>query len=145
MEKEIFSAKKKKGEKRMHKEWIICTVVIIAIIIANVITQNYTNKSIELLDEKLESLKEELIKEEVEKEVVDKKMEEIMEIWKEKFNKLAYYIEHDELEKVETELTSLKANIEVEEYEEGVSELEKSIFILNHIKEKFKFDIKNIF
>ena len=129
----------------MHKEWIICTVVIIAIIIANIITQNYTNKSIELLDEKLELLKEELIKEEVEKEVVDKKMKEIMEIWKEKFNKLAYYIEHDELEKVETELTALKANIEVEEYEEGVSELEKSIFILNHIKEKFKFDIKNIF
>ena len=51
----------------------------------------------------------------------------------------------DELEKVETELTSLSAYIDIEEYDHGVPELEKGIFILNHIKEKFKFDIKNIF
>lgn len=129
----------------MYKEWIICFIVIIVIVIANIITQNYTKNSVDIMDKKLEELKQELIKEEIQKEKIEEKMQEVMNIWKEKYEKLAYYIEHDELEKVETELTSLNAHIEVEEYEEGVPELEKSIFILNHIKDKFKFDIKNIF
>ena len=68
-----------------------------------------------------------------------------MDDWREIYNKLAYFIEHDELEKVETELTSLESYIKTEEYKHGVPELEKGIFILNHIKEKFKLDIKNIF
>ncbi len=129
----------------MHKEWITCIIVILLVVITNVITQNYTNQSIEFMDTKLESLKEELIKEEVEKENVEQKMEEIMTKWRERYEKLAFFIEHDELEKVETELTSLKAHIDIEEYEDGVPELEKSIFILNHIKEKFRLNIKNIF
>lgn len=129
----------------MRKEWIICIIVILLVVIANIITQNYTNKSVEFMDEELETLKQALLKEEVEKENIEQEMKEVMSKWKEKYGKLAFFIEHDELEKVETELTSLKANIEIEQYEEGIPDLEKSIFILNHIKEKFKFNIKNIF
>lgn len=129
----------------MHKEIIICIIIIIIIIIVNIITQSYTDKSVDFLDSRLEELRGELQKENIEKEVLQGKAEIVMEDWKRKYEKLAFYIEHDELEKVETELTSLKANIEVEQYEECISDLEKSIFILNHIKEKFKFNIKNIF
>ena len=129
----------------MRKEWIICFIVIFSVAITDIITQNYTKESVEVIDSKLETLKEELEKEEIQKEKLEEQMQDVMEVWKEKYEKLAYYIEHDELEKVETELTSLKAHIDIEEYEDGVPELEKSIFILNHIKEKFKFDIKNIF
>lgn len=129
----------------MRKEWIICIIVILIVTVTDIITQNYTNKSVECMDDKLEVLKEELMKEEVQNKKVGEQMQDVIKTWKEKYKKLAYYIEHDELEKVETELTSLSAHINVEEYEDGVPELEKSIFILNHIKEKFKFDIKNIF
>ena len=129
----------------MRKEWIICIIVIFFVAITDIITQNHTKESVEIIDTKLESLKEELEKEEVDKEKLEERMEDIMGVWKEKYEKLAYYIEHDELEKVETELTSLKAHINIEEYDHGVPELEKGIFILNHIKDKFKFDIKNIF
>ena len=129
----------------MRKEYIICIVVILIIVIADIITQNYTQKSVGDIDSELEILKEELSKEEVDKEKLQMKMEKVMEVWREKYEKLAYYIEHDELEKVETELTSLSAHIDIEEYDHGVTELEKSIFTLNHIKDKFKFDIKNIF
>lgn len=129
----------------MRKEWIICLIVIFIVAVADIITQNYTKKSVEVIDSKLETLKQELIKKEIEQEKVNEQMKGVMEVWKEKYEKLAYFIEHDELEKVETELTSLSAHIDIEEYEDGVPELEKSIFILNHIKDKFKFDIKNIF
>lgn len=129
----------------MRKEWIICGIVLLLVVLTNIITQNYTNQSVETMDRKLENLKQKLTQEEVEKEEVEKEFEHTMEHWKERYKILAYYIEHDELEKVETELTSLKANIQVEQYEEGVPDLEKSIFILNHIKEKFKLNIKNVF
>lgn len=129
----------------MRKEWIICIIVIFIVIITNIITQNYTNKSVETMDIKLGALKEKLTQEEVEKQEIQKEMKQIMEHWEKRYETLAYYIEHDELEKVETELTSLQANIEVEQYEESVPDLEKSIFILNHIKEKFKLNVKNIF
>lgn len=145
MEKENSFAKKKRGEKRMHKEWIICVIIIAFIIIGNILTQNYTKQSVETMNQKLENLKGNLIKEDVNKENVQTEMEDIMKDWKNRNGKLAYFIEHDELEKVETELTSLKANIGVEEYKQGVSDLDKSIFILKHIKEKFKLEIKNIF
>lgn len=129
----------------MYKEGIICFIVILIVIISDVITQNYTKNSIEFMDKKLETFKIDLIQEEKQKENINEEMDDVMRQWRKRYEKLAYYIEHDELEKVETELTSLKANIEVENYEEGIPDLEKSIFILNHIKEKFKLDIKNIF
>lgn len=129
----------------MYKEGIICFIVILIVIISDVITQNYTKNSIEFMDKKLETFKIDLIQEEKQKENINEEMDDIIRQWRKRYEKLAYYIEHDELEKVETELTSLKANIEVENYEEGIPDLEKSIFILNHIKEKFKLDIKNIF
>jgi len=129
----------------MHKEWIICLIVIFIVVTTDIITQNYTKESVEYMDNKLEILKEELMKEEKDKQKLEEQMEEVMSDWKEKYERLAYFIEHDELEKVETELISLSAYIDIEEYEHGVPELEKGIFILNHIKEKFKFDIKNIF
>ena len=59
--------------------------------------------------------------------------------------KLAYYIEHDELEKVDTNLIGLKSYIETEEESDAVSELEKSVFVLKHIEDKTRMNLKNIF
>ena len=129
----------------MNKEIIICIVIILCIIITNIILDNYTNYAVELMDEKLEKLGEKVKEDELDKENVNKELEDSMNSWKEVYEKLAYFIEHDELEKVETELTDLKANIEEENYEEVIPKIEKSIFILNHIREKFRLNLKNVF
>lgn len=129
----------------MRKELIICVIVIIFVIIANIVTQGYTKRTIEDLTEELQELRQMLLEDKEDKNIVEDKIKSIMNMWANYFNKLAYFIEHDELEKAETELTSLKANIEIQEYEEGVIDIDKTIFILNHIKEKFKIEIKNIF
>ena len=62
-----------------------------------------------------------MISEEQNEEKLNNQIENIVNNWNEKHKKLAYYIEHDELEKVETELVYLKGNIEVKEYEQGYS------------------------
>ena len=61
------------------------------------------------------------------------------------YKKLAYYIEHDELEKIELYLTALKSNIETKEYNQAVVEVDSCIFILKHIEEKYSFNLQNIF
>lgn len=129
----------------MKKELIICSAIVIAIIIGNILTQGYTKEVVLSMDEELENLKEDLLQEEVDTEKVAGKITNIREEWEKRYQKLAYFIEHDELEKVETELTSLQANIETKEYKQGIPDLQKCIFILDHIKDKSSLQIKNIF
>ena len=128
----------------MYRELIICIIIILIILIVNVFAQKYAKESVEIMDEKLNVLRDDLRKEES-KGKIESKMEDVINTWKDRYEKLAFFIEHDELEKVETELTSLKAQISVDKKEDSIEPLERSIFILNHIKEKFRLNMKNIF
>lgn len=129
----------------MYKEIIICVVVIIIVVGLNILTQNYTKESIALMTDNLESLKQTMITEEQNEDNINEQIDNILNNWNNRHKILAYYIEHDELEKVETELVLLKGNIEVQEYEQGIPNLSNCIFILEHIKEKTALQIKNIF
>ena len=131
----------------MWKEVIICGVIITTIFIGNQITQNYSVETIEELTKQLEELKKEMYQkqENVDSEKNNEKMDDIFKQWNERHDKLAYYIEHDELEKVETNLTSLKSYIKSNEYAEAVSELDKSVFVLKHIEDKYVFNLQNVF
>lgn len=129
----------------MYKEIIICSIVIIIVVALNIFTENYTKESVALMTGNLENLKENMIYEKQNEENINKQIDDIVNAWNEKHKKLAYYIEHDELEKVKTELVLLKGNIEVKEYEQGIPNVNNCIFILQHIKEKTALQIKNIF
>lgn len=129
----------------MLKESIICVVIVIAIIFGNNVTQNYTKETVSELTSELTLLREDMINQEVDNKKTRDKIEEIYEQWQKRHDKLAYFIEHDELEKVETELIAIKSYIETEEYQESVSELDKSVFILQHIEDKYAFNLQNIF
>ena len=131
----------------MIKEAVICIIIVISILFGNYRTQDYTKESVNKLSEGLMNLRGELIKEEEninEKNAKDK-VDEIYKNWKERHDKLAYFIEHDELEKVETNLISLKSYIETKEYKDSDIELDKGEFILKHIEEKYAFNMQNIF
>lgn len=131
----------------MLKEFVISIVIIVLIFIGNAVTEDYTKQSVEEATNKLSELRDEISKEEseIKLEVAKRKIDEVHEKWDVKYKKLAYYIEHDELEKVETELTGLRAYIEKEQYSEALPELDKSVFILEHIKDKTAFSLMNIF
>lgn len=132
----------------MWKEAMICIVIVVVIIAGDIWTQNYTVQSVEELSKQLEELKSDLVKmkdgEEIH-EVTKEKLKDIREEWDKRHDKLAYFIEHDELEKVEDNLTGINSFIETEEYAEAISELDKSVFILKHIEEKYDFKLENIF
>ena len=89
---------------------------------------------------------------ELKKEIDDKSLEnakeklgELDKKWDEKHDKLAYYIEHDELEKVDTAIVQVKSFVENEEIPSAIAELETGKFVLEHIERKYKFNLQNIF
>lgn len=129
----------------MKKEMIICIIIIILIVIANIITQNYTKKCVGKMNEMLNGLKESNLSDEIENKNITKQLENIDKIWNEYQEKLAYYIEHDELEKVETQIFAINGLIEIKDFKETLPEIEKCIFILEHIEDKNMINIKNIF
>ena len=79
------------------------------------------------------------------KEKIKKAEEEISKQWEEMFSRLAYYIEHEELEKFSKNLENIKTYIRIEKYEEAIKEIREGIFILNHIEDKYSFNLQNIF
>ena len=129
----------------MKKEFIIIATIIFLVIIGNLVTQNYTKQCIARVNENLGDLKENIKSSDRNNEKLNEKMTKLEDEWEEMQEKLAYYIEHDELEKVETQIFLLKGHIEGELYEETLSEIEKCSFILEHIADKTALNIKNIF
>lgn len=133
----------------MLKETIICVVIVIVIIIGNTITQNYTTETVETFSKKLKELKEELVdieeQDEAKQNEVKQKISNMEQEWNKRHKRLAYFIEHDELEKVETNLTGLRSLVGTKEFPEAICELEKGIFILNHLEEKYALSLENIF
>lgn len=129
----------------MYKELIISIIVVGLIVVGNIITQNNTTQAVEQISSSLTTVREEIQKPNTNQEQSKKLIEEADKIWQERYETMAYYIEHNELEKVETELTKLKANIDMEEYAQGVENLDNCVFILEHIKDKTALKIVNIF
>ena len=129
----------------MTKELWVCIIIVILICIGDFFTQKYTKMCINEADSDLRELRAELMKDEVDSESAKKGMKELQEKWGKRHPKLSYYIEHDELEKVETELAGVNGYIEIEEYKEAVIEIDKTMYILEHIKNKNLFNLENIF
>ena len=127
----------------MYKEIIIIFVVVALVIGLDTICNNYLKEAVAELSNELNELRVPII-EENQKEA-QKQMQIVKDKWEEKYKVLMYYIEHNELEKVETELVRLAADIDMEEYKHCINELNTSIFILEHIQQKEKFDITSMF
>ena len=129
----------------MNKELIICVVIIILIIVGNAITQNYTRQNIQDISTALEKLEEELIVQEINWNNAKSHYYDIKKKWKDVKNIMSYFIEHDELEKVETNLVGLNSFIDMRDEKEAVAELNRAIFVLKHIEDKNNLNLRNIF
>lgn len=128
----------------MQKELVICIIIVIAIIIGNVITHNNTKSAVAEVSEGLQSVSDRIFEDKNSKEI-EEAIVSSKEIWDKKYQTLAYYIEHDELEKVSEAIVKAKSNISAEEYNTAIENIDSCIFLLQHIEEKDKFSLKNIF
>ena len=129
----------------MYKELIISAIIVISIFVLDFITQKYTDDVINEAIQDLTTIKQALREDNVNEEKVIRDAGENYEKWLDYHKTLAFYIEHNELEKVETNLTALKSYSDTNEFSNSISELDKSIFLLNHIQDKYAFNLQNIF
>ena len=129
----------------MYKELIISAIIIVGIFMLDYITQNYTNKAINEAIQDLSQICEHIKNIDKESDEIIKEANEKYEKWQKRHKRLAFYIEHTELEKAESSYIGGKSYIELIKYEDAIAELERTILILKHIDEKYSIDWENIF
>ena len=127
------------------RETIIIILILIIIIVGAIVIQNYLNKTADLVVGKLNKLKENMKKEEIVQEDIKKEVEDVYSSWESVNEKWSTIVLHDEIDLIETSLVKMKSGIESGDYDDSIRELDTSIFLLNHIKEKEKLCLKNIF
>ena len=150
----------------MKKEEIATLVIIGIILIIDLITLFYTKKCIAKISDdltNLENMAVESIKSEnddnsenngsnsegdeskkIESKELKQKSEDIYKEWLGMNDTLTFYIEHDELEKVNVQLERIIANFNVDSTEDAVPEIKETIYILRHIEKKQRLTLRNI-
>ena len=129
----------------MRREAIITILIILAIIIGEWLTQSYSKKTLSGVQDSLRELKDGILSSENEVSELIDKTNQIYDKWEEDNQLLSYYLEHDELEKVNTQFVLVKGYLETDDPQNALPDIEEGIYILEHIKEKEKLSIKNIF
>ena len=129
----------------MKREIIITLITILIIIIADIVTQIYTKKCVSETNSMLNELKQTILakRESIEDLIIHS--EEIYNEWKKRTNGLAYYIEHDEIEKIDVQMQIITADLEAKADNDTISEIEQAIYLLHHIEEKRALKLKNVF
>ena len=126
----------------MSKEIVITVIILVAIIGLNSFVGKYVDDKLNYVLSELNDLRP--LVEEEKYEEANQKINEIDEYWKKSEDIVSFFVEHDELEKVMTEYTSLKTYCKLEQ-EEAFEALDKMAFIIKHIEEKDDLKLKNIF
>ncbi len=129
------------------KELTMIIVIVLVVIISNYLVQNYLIKTSDDIVGNLKILKEQIKKAKVnnENEEALYLVDEILKKWENIDKNWSMVVVHEELDKIKLSLLTLKATIEIGQYNDGLEEIDKSIFLVGHIKEKESFKIKNIF
>lgn len=140
---------------KLKKEIILIIGISIFIIVLELVTNFITEESTKFIEEEIKEINSALsniksmnkdVQEYKEcKNDVEKRIGKLKKEWSIKQDKLSYFSEHDELEKVSKCLITLEENVKNEEYEIALEDGSEFCYWLNHIKEKDKLELKNIF
>lgn len=125
---------------RFLKEYATLFLIIVFVVSIEIITDNITYRSISDINSKIEDLEKSL-----ETNESKAKISELCSSWKSEEDKLAFYLEHDELEKVGVLVDNVKSDIENDNTEDVKQEIDEIKFLLEHVKQKQKLELKNIF
>lgn len=129
----------------MYKEIVVCILVVILIFSMDLLSNNYTKKVFFIINDSLENLRNEMLKDNKDTNKINEGINKVEQEWNKKLNFLSCYIEHNELEKVARQLTLIKGNIDVGEYNQAVPQLDDCVYVINHIKDKESLLIRNLF
>ena len=129
----------------MKKEIVISIIIVFLVVISDFFTSNITDNRINDMNYSLNKMKENIINNESRDNKLILEAENIKRKWKDDNNILSYYIEHEELEKVGTEISSLYNYVESNDINQALDSITRLEFILDHISKKYDFELNNFF
>ena len=129
-----------KGKDNMKKILIICFVTVISIIVGDIFLQRFVDSTFDQMSSNLEKMDGYVDN----AEECKRQLDELDASWEKNFLKMACYLEHDELEKVKTQIVVIRAGIEADDKMFVHEEINRAIYIIQHIKEKESFRLDNI-
>lgn len=125
---------------RFLKEYVIIFLIIVFVVSIEIITDSITYKSISDINDRIKK-----VEQSVETDEAKTKINDLYSSWKKECDRLSFYMEHDELEKVGVLVDNVKSDIENENTEDVRQELDEIKFLLDHVKDKQKLQLKSIF
>lgn len=128
------------------KEIAIMIICIIMVIVGANFSLDYLSNTGKTLIDDLNELKIEIEKAKNSEENNAKELaDNIYAQWEDLEKGWSIIVVHNELDLIQLSLTGMKSYISEGKYSESIEELEKSIFLLEHIQDKEKLDLKNVF
>ena len=139
----VYIVKRKDNDMRFKKEYLIIFIIMLIVLLSNCFTNRQLSDSVEFIRNGIISIENKM----KEKNEINaqKEFHEIKNKWKEKSENLALFVEHNELEKVSKEIVIIESNFETDDYDEVIENISELKFVLEHIEEKNKLKLKNIF
>lgn len=140
---------------KMRKEFFVSLLIVILIFIANFFskryTENFKNNIINNFDSLKTSVNEARKKENENAEIdenllnnINNNFNNMKDVWIKNQDILSYYVEHNELEKIDLNIVSLGSYLQTEQYDESIGEIDEGVFSVKHIGEKYLFNLKNV-
>ena len=127
------------------REYIIIIIILILIIGGDIFINKYLENSSQNLIKELQNLQSKIDDKTYSNEELIKEANDIYDKWHKTDKKWAIIVLHSELDLIETSLIKMKTEIKEENLDIAQEELETSVFLINHISEKEKFCLKNVF
>ena len=127
------------------KETIIIITILTIIIGGDLFINNYLKDTSQSLIGDLKDLKNKINDGSYEIKELTKEAKKIDNKWQETERTWAIIVLHSELDQIETSLIKMKTEIKEDNLDIAQEELETSIFLINHISEKEKYCLKNVF
>ena len=127
------------------REITIIIIILIIIFGGAIYTQKYLTNTVNVLVGKLEDLKKTIEGESISEVELKQKSDDIYGEWEKINQKWSVIVLHDEIDLIETSLIRMKSKIKTGDTEWSMEDLDTSIFLVKHIKEKEKTSLKNVF
>ena len=122
---------------------IVIIVFMIVILVLNWLVGSYTDKAINNMEAGVAQLKKTLLAGNYEES--KKQSEKLRDNWNEYENKFAYFMDHEEIEKLIVKVAAIAENASNKEYELALEDSIETKFLLEHVKDKLKWKLNNVF
>lgn len=128
---------------RFLKEYFIVISILIIVFLIENLTSKSLNNATSSLENGIQSVENKVL--EAKKEEAKNEFKDLKKNWNDESEKLALFVEHNELEKISKDIVIVESNLENNDTNEILENIDELQFMLKHVNEKYKLTLKNVF